>query len=108
MSAYAGLPFKFKVVAQNYIGYSVESESIRILAAEIPSAPLAPEKVAADKTFITIRWQAPSSTGGVPISSYQVYVKPEGGSFTLSQTLTDLSDLVYTETIPTANIGETY
>jgi hypothetical protein len=37
-----------------------------------------------------------------------VYVKPKGGSFTLSLVLTDLSDLVYTEIIATENIGDTY
>ena len=37
-----------------------------------------------------------------------MYVKPKGGSFTLSLVLTDLSDLVYTEIIATENIGDTY
>ena len=97
---YAGLPFKWRVIAQNYQGDSVESELIRILAAEVPSTPLTPEKVAADKSFITTRWLAPEFNGGVLIEYYSVYVKPKGGSFTLSLVLTDLADLVYTEIIP--------
>jgi hypothetical protein len=57
------------------LGDSIESDLVRILAAEVPAAPLVPEKVAADKTFITIRWLAPTFTGGAPIESYSVYVK---------------------------------
>lgn len=54
---------------------------MRILAAEEPAAPLAAQKVAADKTFITISWEEPSFNGGVPIELYSVYVKQEGGSY---------------------------
>lgn len=70
LQAYSGLPFKWKVIAVNYQGDSLESDSIRILAAEVPAAPLKPEKVAADKTFITVRWEKPNFNGGVPIESY--------------------------------------
>jgi hypothetical protein len=102
------MPFKWKIIAQNYQGDSIESDLIRILAAEVPDSPLAPEKVAADKTFITIRWLAPEFDGGVFIENYSVYVKEQGGSFILKQVLTDLSDLVYTENVPSVNIGQTY
>jgi len=96
LDPYAGLPFKFRVLALNYIGYSEPSGSVRILTAEVPGMPSSPERVASDRTFITIRWQAPSYTGGVQIEAYDVYVKPEGGSFVSQLTLTDLSDLVFT------------
>ena len=56
LNAYAGLPFKFKVVADNDQGSSAASDSVRILAATVPSAPSAPVKVEADKTTIKVRW----------------------------------------------------
>jgi hypothetical protein len=105
---YSGLPFKFKVIAINYQGSSIPSSSIRILAAEIPSAPVAPMKVAAGKTFITVRWLASNFTGGVPIIHYNIYVKPQGGSFILAAVITDFSDLVFTQIVPNSNIGNSY
>jgi len=65
-------------------------------------------KVAADKTFITIRWLASNFTGGVPISNYNVYVRPQGGSYILAAVITDFSDLVFTQNVPNANIGKSY
>lgn len=95
MSAYAGLPFKFQIVAENDQGSSPASDWIRILAAETPSAPSTPTKVEASKTHIQIRWQAPSSNGGVIIDYYSVYVKPEGESYTIVAKDTDMFDLRY-------------
>jgi hypothetical protein len=50
LNPYAGLPFKFKVVADNNQGSSPESDSVRILAAEIPSTPGNPVMVEQSKT----------------------------------------------------------
>jgi hypothetical protein len=78
------------------------------LAAEIPDAPGIPVKVDSSKTFITIRWTESAYTGGVPIDSYNVYARPNSDDYELMTTATDLSDLSYTLTVPSENIGVTY
>lgn len=108
LSPYAGLPFKFKVMAQNYQGYSGESDSIRILAAEVPGAPGAPTKVESSKTYIKIRWTASTYNGGVPIESYGIYARPNSDAYQLMTTLTELSDLSYVMSVPSENIGDAY
>jgi hypothetical protein len=95
-------------MALNYQGFSVASESIRILAAEVPDAPGTPTKVDSDKTFITIRWTEPVYTGGVPVESYNVFARPNSDAYELITLHTDLSNLSYELTIPTENIGVTY
>jgi hypothetical protein len=102
------LPFKFKVVAENYQGYSLESDSIRILAAEVPNAPAAPFKEESSKVHIKIRWQASTYTGGVPIESYKIYARPGADAYQHMTTVTELSDLSYVLTVPAENIGVTY
>ena len=89
------MPFKFQVIATNYQGQSLPSASVRILAAVVPDAPASPILVSASKTQITIRWNPPTQQGGVPVESYNIYSTPAGGAFTLSGTVTDLSDLSF-------------
>jgi hypothetical protein len=60
LSPYAGMPFKFQLIAVNYQGNSLPSSSVRILAAVVPDAPAAPLQVSASKTQITIRWNPPA------------------------------------------------
>jgi len=108
LSQYAGLPFRFKLQAQNYIGYSTPSDYIRILVADVPSAPAAPFKVASGKTFITIGWTAPLLNGGKPVISYNIYVRPPGGSYTLAQVHLNLTSFIYTYQVSTALTGQTF
>lgn len=108
LSMYAGQPFKFLVVATNQVGDSTPSGSIRILVAEVPGAPAAPTLVFQSKTQITIRWIAPTYTGGVPIESYRVYAKIEGTSYLLVHSHTDLTNLVFTNPVLVQDIGKTF
>ena len=109
LGLYAGQPFKFKIQAVNYQGISVASDSVRILAAEVPNSPGTPTKVEASKAHITIRWTLSTYNGGVPIETYKVYAKTQGAaSYDHVHTVTELADLSYTLSVPVENIGVTY
>ena len=62
----------------------------------------------AAKNFITVRWTAPSSNGGIIIDSYNVYVKPDGEQYTIYHLHTDMYDLVYTLIVDEVDIGRTF
>lgn len=72
-----GLWYTFRVSAINAIGEGVYSESIAILAAEVPTAPLTPTLVSQTETQIVIRWIAPHD-GGSPIRDYEILMDSVG------------------------------
>lgn len=65
-----GVTYSFKVQARNEFGYSLDSLVVEILAAEVPSKPLAPV-TSFNRETITVDWVAPSSQGS-PILYYTV------------------------------------
>jgi hypothetical protein len=95
LSPYAGQPFKFRVLAQNFLGFSNASDSVRILAASVPGVPGTPTKVESTKDYLKIRWTAPSFNGGVPIDAYSVYGTVKNGVYQKLTTTGDLGDLSY-------------
>ena len=68
-------------MASNFIGDSMNSNSVRILAAELPNAPILPTLTSQSKTTIIIRWVPSTYNGGVPILSYNVYVMKAVGAY---------------------------
>jgi hypothetical protein len=83
-SAYTGgLWYVIRVTAINAIGEGEYSESIAILAAEVPDAPSVPILVQQTVTEIVIRWVAPYN-GGSAIRDYEIYMDILGqGDFDL-------------------------
>lgn len=69
--------YKFRVTAVTSVGEGDYSESVAILAAEIPDAPSKPVLVVQEPTFITIQWTA-NYDGGSPIRDYEVYFDNAG------------------------------
>jgi titin len=69
----AGQYYMFAVRAVNAIGYGPYSSATTIMAASVPGAPAAPIILSASSAFISIQWTAPT-TGGSPITNYNVYV----------------------------------
>jgi hypothetical protein len=68
-----GSTYQFYVEARNIYGYSVASNTVTILAAQIPAQPAAPTtSFAAD--YITVSWVAPDN-GGTEITSYTIYIR---------------------------------
>jgi hypothetical protein len=50
--------YSYKIEARNAFGYSEFSETIQILAAQVPDKPLAPTTTF-DRTTVKIEWTAP-------------------------------------------------
>lgn len=76
-----GTTYSFKVSARNSVGYSDYSESVSILAAQVPDKPLAPStSVVGPKQadFVKIEWLAPNNKG-YQITSYLIKVRQSDG-----------------------------
>lgn len=70
-----GKIYGFKVQAKNAIGTSGFSDSQFFPCADIPPTLAAgPILETATNSTITLSWNAPSTSGGVPISGYRVYM----------------------------------
>lgn len=87
----SGTPYIFKLLARNDVGVSVFSSEVTIYAAEKPSAPAAPTRVANTYALntIDIEW-TPNSDGGSTITGYEIWWNGGGsGPVTgLKETLT--------------------
>ena len=68
-----GLTYNFKVQARNLFGLSASSTSLSLLAAFVPSQPIAPTTLVVGSN-VQITWAAPFN-GGSSITSYKVFVR---------------------------------
>ena len=72
--------------ARNIVGLSAYSQSVQILAAQIPDAPtnLANDVQNTKSDRIGLTWSAPSFNGGSAILDYKIwYDNAKGGSFSV-------------------------
>jgi len=71
-----GTTYEFRVAAENAQGRGealVSDQPVTAKAsADVPGRPGRPECIDSDKDFIQIKWAAPRSTGGSPITGYEV------------------------------------
>ena len=65
-----GLTYQLKVEARNAYGFSVYSNSVSILTAQVPSQPVAPTTTWSPDNVI-VDWTAPDD-GGSPITGYTI------------------------------------
>ncbi len=76
--------YKFRVLAANANGYSEPLETTKTVLAKDPfdvsSAPSSVECADRDKTFITVKWSAPTSDGGTSVLGYVVERKEPKGA----------------------------
>ena len=63
--------YNWRIIAINTIGNAPESAPLMVIAAVIPDAPVAPTSTSADKTSISIAWEAPHD-GGSALTNYIV------------------------------------
>ncbi|MEI8405572.1 MAG: fibronectin type III domain-containing protein, partial [Actinomycetes bacterium] len=78
-----GTAYTFSIVATNANGDGPAATTSPVTPATLPSAVINPTAVAGNAQA-TVRWTAPASTGGSPITGYTVTSSP--GSFTCTTT----------------------
>lgn len=66
-----GLYYTFRVLARNAYGESLWSETVTILAAQIPDAPISPATFF-DEPNVVAYWTAPDARGSA-ILGYRIY-----------------------------------
>jgi hypothetical protein len=91
ISLTSGTTYEFKIESRNSYGYSDFSDSITLLAAFTPEAPVTVATAnSADQIIVT--WSMPE-TNGSPITGYKIYVQEHGTSvFTQETSECDGSD----------------
>ncbi len=71
-----GHEYEFRIMAENAQGLSEPLKTEKPVRAKapftVPDRPGQPELVDSDRTFIDIKWAAPRSDGGAPITGYDV------------------------------------
>ena len=77
-----GVTYTFKIESRNLVGYSDYSNTVAILAAQIPDPPIyladVPAATKADR--IGLVWQPPIFNGGSPIIDYRLWYDDATGS----------------------------
>jgi hypothetical protein len=81
-----GGQYVYAVSALNAVGEGVRSAPVTAQRGTAPSAPRSLTATVGGKA-ITLKWQAPTSTGGSPITHYRVYRSIVGGSWTAIATV---------------------
>lgn len=98
-----GATYKFKVNARNVYGYSaLYSNTVTILAAQVPAQPIAPVTTWHGDGFdyVVITWTAPDD-GGSPITGYTVKIKQKDETFSSDLVNCDMtSSTLTTCTVP--------
>ena len=100
--------YTFVVEARNLVGLSGYSQSIDVLAAQIPDQPTNLANVPANTlaTQIGLEWLAPVFNGGSAILDYKVWYDNASSGVTFTEFVSGLTDLNYIATGLTQ--GQTY
>jgi hypothetical protein len=73
----SGQVYKFKIQAMNSVGYSLPSEELAVLVAQVPDTPAAPTtSIVGDK--VQIDWTIPYD-GSTPITGYIITIRHQDG-----------------------------
>lgn len=88
-----GTTYSFKIQSSNSFGISDYSSSFSVLCAFVPVAPLAPT-TSVSTSNVVITWNAPSSNGGSPLTSYSIYIRKADLSYSLETNYCDGSNTV--------------
>ena len=81
-----GRTYRFRVAAVNAAGRGPWSDVAVVRPRTKPGTPRNPSVVAGDTT-VTVRWDAPTSTGGAPITGYRISSSTDGITWTVLDTV---------------------
>jgi titin len=76
----AGNPYKYAVKAVNVHGAGPLGATLEVVAAALPGPPTNLQPVTYGPTTLTFSWSAPTDTGGVAITDYEIYTESSPGS----------------------------
>lgn len=79
-----GNSYKFRVKARNAVDFGIYSDVKTIVAATVPSQPVAPtttNAVVDSVDVVTVSWSEPSDNGGLTITGYILEVKGTDNQF---------------------------
>jgi predicted phage tail protein len=77
-----GTPYRFRVAAFNSLGEgAMSAASDALTPTGLPSAPTGVLATPADER-VALRWVAPATTGGSPITGYRIEMSRDAGPFT--------------------------
>lgn len=74
-----GLPYRFYVVAENYIGLSLTSSITTIYACKAPSGLDKPTQGTTTASSVELYWSAPSDDGGCSLTGFSI-LRDDGAS----------------------------
>ena len=74
-----GKRYYFRVFARNAVGWGVPSAVLNAVVRSVPAAPSITSATPGNRS-VTVRWNAPTNTGGLPINGYlvQLSTSPTG------------------------------
>ncbi len=81
-----GRTYRFRVAAQNVAGRGPWSDVVTVRPRTTPGVPRSVSVTPGDTTF-TLRWTAPSSNGGAPITAYRISISTDGATWTVLDTV---------------------
>ena len=88
----ADVVYKFRVQAQNAIGYSLDSNEVSIRASAVPDTPVAPTTTQSGDSNLVISWGEPGN-GGSDVTGYIIKIKQQvDGTLTEDTTNCDGTD----------------
>ncbi len=77
-----GLPYRFYVIAENFIGQSIPSNIATVYSCTAPRNLPRPTRGTITETSVELFWSAPQDDGGCLITSYSIFRNDAGtGSF---------------------------
>ena len=98
-----GTAYYFRVAAYSTVGGSPTTASVTAVPRTVPSVPRS-FTATAGYAQATLRWAAPASTGGSPITGYTISYAPSGGTWTS----VNVSASTRSRTITSLRGGATY
>ena len=104
----ANKDYSIQIKATNAVGQSAASASLDIISAEVPSPPGTPYRVSTtNQNQIVVGWPAEASTGGAPITEYEIWHN-QGVITDTFYPYSVVGPSTYTETITGISQGDLY